>query len=411
MNGMQRKTFLLSDRFLIPLCALLAAALIYMGIDVHNEEIRKETELKQVMEKGAAEIAARTEAEKERKLLAENDSFYQRLADGFPVKILVIGDSIGNGRGASDPDHTWQSLLEEEIEAQYGIEAEVISLAMNDSTAYSGYVNVMRLEEDTDPDLALVCFGADDRPANFAVYFESIIRALQARFPDCSVMTIAANAAGYYTENIRAVQELSEHYGIPCADTVAAAEADENGYEVLNDAIGYPTDEGQKLYARTIFDIIATEAGSRRGRDTAGIEARSENAELFETLAVYPVSKFTREGNTFVMEVPEGGISGRILGIEYDYVTGENNCVIFADSSWTVIGQSLFRNALTYGEEGLNNSYARHYRVVNNWITDWGTPTRQEIQAAETIRVVFPETEHGKLQADGFKSILLSSPR
>lgn len=38
------------------------------------------------------------------------DSFYQKLADGFNVNILIVGDSIGKGAGATIPKRQWTRL-------------------------------------------------------------------------------------------------------------------------------------------------------------------------------------------------------------------------------------------------------------------------------------------------------------
>ena len=409
MKGNNRGTgFFWSDRFLIPVSALLAALLIYMAIDVHNDEVRSENELKQVMEKEAAETAARVEAEKEHKYLEENDSFYQRLTDGFPVRIMVIGDSIAGGRGASDRAHTWHTLLENRIEETYGVDVGFVSEAMNDNTAYGGYVKAMTVDAKADPDLVIVCFGEDDKTANFGIYYESILRALQAKYPDASLMTVIENASRYETENNRTVRTLSEHYGIPCADALAEAEASEAEYDILLDPVGYPTDEGQKVYADAFFRTIEAEAAGRRGKDSTDTAALYAETSQFEKLDIYPADKFEREGNTFTLEVPAAGLSGRILGIDYDYVTGTNSCLVFADSDWTIIGQASFQNTLNYNGDELNGSGRRHYRVLNTWITDWGTMTAPAVNASTWIRVVFPETENGTLQADSFRNLLLS---
>lgn len=45
------------------------------------------------------------------KELIANLSFYQKLANGLDVNILIVGDSIGNGTGASNTDHAWTSLI------------------------------------------------------------------------------------------------------------------------------------------------------------------------------------------------------------------------------------------------------------------------------------------------------------
>ena len=391
------------------ICVILLTLISLLFIFDHYENADETRRLENLAYQGRqdeikneAEQAAIRERE-------ENDSFYQRLADGLDVRILIVGDSIGNGRGASAPEYTWAELLKDDLEREYGISADVVNRSMNDSTAYSGYVNVM-LEDENEPYHAvLVCFGEDDRQNNFDVYYEGIIRAAQKKYPRAAILSIMENTSRRYTDNMQVIHRLSELYGIPCADTISAADYRENQYEgILNDA-GYPTDEGQRLYADTLMALIRTNAEQYTDLPDALTEMADEDTAWFGTLNAIPSDAFARQGNTFVYEVHGEAVSGKIIGIEYDYVTGNNNCLIYFDSTGQIAGQAIFNNTLQYDSgDQLNGSNPHHIRVMNEWISDYGTVSGRIVSASNQIRVVFPENANGTVQADSFRRLLIS---
>ena len=63
------------------------------------------------------------------------DSFYQKLADGFDVNILIVGDSIGEGAGATRPGCQWTKLLSEEIQKTYHVRTELNNISMGGHTS------------------------------------------------------------------------------------------------------------------------------------------------------------------------------------------------------------------------------------------------------------------------------------
>lgn len=58
------------------------------------------------------------------------DSFYQKLEDGFDVKILIVGDSIGAGAGTETSGREWFSQLESYIEATYIVSVGLTNVSM-----------------------------------------------------------------------------------------------------------------------------------------------------------------------------------------------------------------------------------------------------------------------------------------
>ena len=92
-----------------------------------------------------------------------DDSFYQKLEDGIDVNILIVGDSIGEGAGASSYSSFWVSLLQAYLQDTYSISnINVTNVSMGGNASYAGYVRTMSLNDNVQYDLAVICYGQND---------------------------------------------------------------------------------------------------------------------------------------------------------------------------------------------------------------------------------------------------------
>lgn len=124
------------------------------------------------------------EAEELKQKEAE-DSYYQKLVDGFDVNVLVVGDSIAaNGQG----EKGWCPLLQNNLRKTYGNSVSFANISMGGNASYAGYVRTMTLNDDVDYDLAIICYGQNDGTDGFSTNYESIIRAIRSNYPDCSII-------------------------------------------------------------------------------------------------------------------------------------------------------------------------------------------------------------------------------
>lgn len=79
------------------------------------------------------------------------------LADGFDVNILIIGDSIGEGAGASSSSNFWVPLLQANLKELYGgSKISFTNVSMGGNASYAGYVRTMALNDNVDYDLAII---------------------------------------------------------------------------------------------------------------------------------------------------------------------------------------------------------------------------------------------------------------
>lgn len=387
--------------------ALLSVLLAFLYADTMKKERMESARLEELFKTQVNEekqqMQAEQEALNERLQKEQTDSFYQKLADGFDVRILVTGGSIANGRGSTDAEHTWHALLKKQLEETYGITAEVENISMNDNTAYAGYVNLRSHESEKPYDLVILSYGEDDPAANFAVYYEAAVRSAMEQYPGVSVLCIPESLNGTPTGNTGTVEDICEAYGIIAAPTVSVF----TGTGLLNDS-GYPNNAGQEAIMQAVAGAIDEGVKAYREKDTMPAERFAEASEFLDVMNYYPADLFTREGNTFTY-APEREITGKVFGMDYDYATGYNSCSIYITGQWNALGQAVFNNTLTYEDtQTLNSSGKRHLRVMNNWISDWGTYDDQQFSITDQIMISFAEDDNGTAQADGFKGIMIS---
>lgn len=328
---------------------------------------------------------AKKQEELAREQLKEQDSFYQLLADGFDVNILVVGDSIAEGAGASDAEHNWANLLSIELSEKYNIKTSLTNVSMGGNTSYAGYVRAMNLDDSIDYNLVILCYGQNDNEKLFDLYYEGMLRSVKTKYPKASVISVLESSQRDYTYKMNMIQSIAKHYDIPVADTISAFSSD---YDNLSTDGVHPNDEGHKVYSDTIMNVISPLTEDRRGFDPE-VETINKQLSVFDNYKWYSVDDFVRDGNTFTLETQS---TGTILGIDYSFVSGENSCKILIDG-------------VEYAAPTVSFNYdfsQRHIMTVNDWANG------DTVNIQNEIKVVFDETETGNEQAEKFNGLIIS---
>lgn len=336
-----------------------SAELQALNKKLYQEEQEKQTALKQ------------QEAE---------DSFYQKLADGFDANILIVGDSIGEGAGTETDGQQWFKQLQAYLQNVNKGKVSVTNVSMGGNTSYAGYVRIMALKDDVDYDLAIICYGQNDRTDGFSTNYESIIQAIRTKYPDCSIISILESSQREYTEKMTTIQSICEHYSIPVADTIAAFNNSGKAYDDLTGDGVHPNDAGQEIYFETVKAVIDDNVAASTGKmtDTDVINA---NVHKLDNFVWYDASSdFERvDDTTFIISTSASGI----LGIDYIYESGDNKADIYVDGE-------LFESPTVTFDYDFSQ---RHILVVSDDCT-----------VKNEIKVVFTSKE----QADGFKGMCFS---
>lgn len=359
---------------LIILIVVMVVALSILMWGEKKKSSAKTQELTKLNEQIFTENQAKAEALKQKEA---EDSFYQKLVDGFDVNVLVVGDSIAEG---GQGEKGWCTLLQNNLRKTYGNSVSFTNVSMGGNTSYAGYVRTMALNDNVDYDLAIICYGQNDGADGFSTNYESIIRAIRSKYPDCSIISILESSQRTYTEKMTTIQNICERYSIPVADTIAAFNDSGKAYDDLTGDGVHPNDAGQEIYFETVKAVIDDNVTASTGKmtDTDVINA---DVHKFDNFVWYDASSdFERvDDTTFTISVSATGV----LGIDYTYESGDNKADIYVDGE-------LFESPTVTFDYDFSQ---RHILVVSDDCT-----------VENEIKVVFNTKE----QADGFKGMCFS---
>ncbi len=300
--------------------------------------------------------------------------------------ILIVGDSIAEGSGASDYNHSWAKLLSNRIDETYGLRTRLTNVSMGGNTSYAGYVRTMALDDNIDYDLVIICYGQNDSEKNFSLYYESIIRCIKKKYSHAFIITVLESSQKTYTDKIKTIQSLSSYYAIPAADTIAPFMTDYDS--LVKDGV-HPNDEGHKIYCESIFDVIRSNVNIRKQNIPDDITVVNESVTVFDSFRWIGAESFVRDGNCFSLET---SMNGTVLGMDYYLVSGINRCRILIDGE-------------EFASPDVNYAYDYNQRIihtVNRWLEG------KTVNIKHKIEIVFPDDESGEKQADRFNGIAIS---
>ena len=246
-------------------------------------------------------------------------------------QILIVGDSIGNGEGCDDYANKWFKFIGPHMEDTYNRQVKITNVSMGGNSSYAGYARIMMLEEVTDYDLVIVCYGQNDKEEGFSRYYESILRAIYQKYPSCEVISILESSQQTYTAKMQTIQSLAEHYGVHIADTINAFAESGKSYEELTNDGCHPNDAGQRLYYETVIKIIDEiyEKPEAEQPEHSDIQPINSNMEQFENFTYYSAEEFDKVDElTYECEITS--IAGG-LGIDYNMPEGEYNIKVSVD--------------------------------------------------------------------------------
>ena len=342
---------------LIAVLALLAAALIFVIVLQARQAALERGELAPAQTEATAEPAgeeaaaaqaaeeqrAREEAERaeaERAKRAEEArkySFYQKLANGYDVKMLIMGDSVISGYGASGEGTMWFNLLKDYVEEKYTGSVTVENLSGAGNSLFPDMLTVKDGSAAEDCDLAVLCYGYDDPKDDFGVYFEALVRAIHQKNPDCAIIYVLEATEGGYTPRMQTLESVCTYYGIPVADTFAPyyALGQQGFFGALADTV-HPNDQGQRIYFEAMRDVIDENVADDTGKPEDMAPFSSEAAR-FDNMLYIPAEKFTREDDTtFAVSAAETGAGGEdgfkgVMMLDCGYAVVREDAKVIAD--------------------------------------------------------------------------------
>lgn len=301
--------------------------------------------------------------------------------NGHTLKLLIVGDSIGEGAGASDPSLKWYKYLIPYMKDAYGTKLDITNVSMGGNSSYAGYVRVMELEDSEDYDLAIICYGENDQQEDFPLYYESILRAVRGKYPSCKLMAILESSQKDYTEKIKAIEALGAYYSAYVADTIGAFRDSGRAYEELCDDGTHPNDEGQKIYYETVkeqMDIFYKQKDVPAAPLPEPFNLEVVNYTDFKYYSADDFERVEEYACELEMSIPFGR-----LGIDYTTVKGVNLITAYADDQ-----------KICEKEIGWNNDLSLEFIEV----------LKDECKVDSKIRIEFSSRE----QMEAFRGLIVN---
>lgn len=324
---------------IIIMAALIVGAVVFVLFFINGIRADKvvqgdyQKEVQKEREKNAAQKKAEKKKQEALAKKAETSSFYQKLSLGLPVDILIIGDEIGTGAGASEEKKKWMNILADNLRAKYGVSLSIGNICLAGGGSYASFVKTSTLSNGVDYDLAILCMGANDKDSSqMQVYMEGIIRQLRNKYNRCSVMAIkqaAYEKSKLYLSKAKNLSKLCEYYDIPLVDTAAGFDADKEGYEALTSDGIRPKDAGYAIYAQMITEKITELVDADTGYDEKKRKAYNKKTNELKYCRYISSSEFTKLDET-TYEISLFEYSGT-LGLDYVYQKEDNYVAIYAN--------------------------------------------------------------------------------
>lgn len=301
-------------------------------------------------------------------------------SDRTTMRLLIVGDSIGEGAGSSHEDNKWYNLLIPYLEEQYEKNIKLTNVSMGGNTSYAGYSRVNMLKAKEDFDMVIICYGQNDQLEEFSFYYELLIREICESYPNSQMIAVLESSQREYTEKMQIIQNLCDYYGIAVADTIASFAESGKIYEELCDDGTHPNDEGQKVYFETVREVIAQLQAENTGISEIheAIDTRVSKYDDFKYLSIRDFKKLDQL--TYEISITE---DVEALGLDYTLLPGEKGIKIYIDEN-TEIDRSYQWN-YSFGQ--------RHIEVISG-----------ECDIQQSIRLVFSDEE----QKEVFHGLILN---
>lgn len=312
-----------------------------------------------------------------------SSGFYQKLNKGEDVNILINGDSIGAGSGATK-GNSWTDLIKAYVESEYQVSCNVANISLGGNGSYAGYVLLNALDDGTDYDLMVVCYGQNDEEAPFFTEYEALIRSALKKYPSLNIISVIESSQRDYTEKMREIEEIAEYYDLRTADTIAAFNNSGKKYEDLTVDALHPNDEGYKLYFEAVKEVIETEVANDTGVEDITRIPLSNEVSGYENCAYYPASRFVRKDDTTYELSLDKGFSG-IIGLYHLFCPPNGDLVIRTD------GKEAVRKPMNW-----TNPFNQYFIYK---------PDTNVHTASRLVEISFPSRE----MADSFKGMAVSS--
>ena len=232
---------------------------------------------------------------------------YQKMKEGLQVNALFLG----NGAATNNSSGTKQWVFDAVAlwEKEFGLDVQGGNYARENTTAFYGYTMMNEYPRGLKYDIVVVCYGAEDDPADFAFFYDGLLRSIKNQNAKCEIYcVIEANAAGY-SENAETVRMLSDYYGAVCIDMIQYFRDNNVSFDTALDGLN-PTPQGSDVYLDALQTTLKSNLNSGRKvpERTASYDAKADRFDKFTFVEAKSLSKRTVTSYEYVTSDPVVGI-------------------------------------------------------------------------------------------------------
>lgn len=244
----------------------LAASMLWVSSQKENELVEKNNKLysQWEIENEQKQLEAKVEEDRVRGL-----SVYERINETKNINILILGDTISNGKHGGLEAVSWPNKLGEWVKETYGCYAQITNNSSDNSTAYGGLYHTKIDDKISNYDMVILCFGEKDRQVfeagQFKEIYESLIMSIREKNKKCEIITIIEGSIGEENEYTQGIREISSHYGLQVVDGISKLMELQipSSDLVLEDGINL-NEKGHEVYLNMITEVIDRNVNENR---------------------------------------------------------------------------------------------------------------------------------------------------
>ena len=186
--------------------------------------------------------------------LTYSNNFYAKIKSSQPVNILFLGED--NSRN--------QRFLDEftkDLDVKFSSKSSVSMFTTLIGTSWSNLMALHRVQQTQQPDLVLLCSGANDEktlsPEQYKALFEATIQTLGQKYPHAEIMLMQEPSLNAVTVEIH--RKLARHYNLPLLaleDPNKPATAQDAPIEVIQEKLKTNATTAQIANKEPLWDIV-----------------------------------------------------------------------------------------------------------------------------------------------------------
>ena len=261
---------------------------------------------------------------------------YQKMKEGLQVNALFLGN--GAATSVSSGRHQWVFDAVALWEQEFGLDVQGGNYARVNTTAFYGYTMMNEYPRGLKYDIVVVCYGAQDDPADFAFYYDGLLRSIKNQNAKCEIYcVIEANAQGY-NENAETVRMLSDYYGAVCIDMIQYFNDNNVSFATALDGLN-PTGEGSDVYLEALQATLKENlnSGRRVPENTAAYDAKADCFDKFNFVEASSLSKASPTSYEYVTD-------DTVVGIMY-YKSGDGGTIrVYANDKLVATVENKIKN-------------------------------------------------------------------